>query len=143
MKATQFVQLASVRASIKNANTPSAKVKFLYVLAQEKGGEELRALLPAKKDDAVALIADVCKANNVGGTRTINHQDGTTTEQTIKFSADMFVRYLCKQQNNGARTLEKAAKAEKRAAEKAERDAKKAAEQAAKEAAKAAKAAAK
>ena len=39
MKATEFVKLASVRASMKNANTPSAKVKFLYVLAQENGGE--------------------------------------------------------------------------------------------------------
>lgn len=117
---------------MKNANTPSAKVKFLYVLAQENGGEDLRAILPAKKDDAIKLIADVCKANNVGGTRTITHKDGTTTEQTIKFSADMFVRFLCKRQNDGARTLEKAAKAEKRAAEKAERDAKEAAEKIAK-----------
>lgn len=137
MKANQKVSLADVRNEWKNVKgTPCQIIKSFYA-ATEKGCvdvEVLRALLPAKRQDAIDLIPAICEAYNVGGKRVIKLKNGVR-ESTIKFSADMFLRYLVAKQNEGAHAIEKAAKQARKAKEAAKKAEKKAAKKAEKKAA--------
>lgn len=135
MKTNDLFNLANARVSLKNAKTPCAIVKSLYVFAEEKEGKDLKAILPAKKQDAIDLIATICEMYNVGGTRKVTIK-GVEREFTIKFSADMFLRGICKLHNTDIEAAIKVEKAEKREAEKKAREEKRAAEKAEKEAAK-------
>lgn len=133
MKANEFVRLANVRESLKKAKTPCAIVKTLYVFAEQPCAEDLAAILPKSKNDACALIPDVCKLYNVGTEKEFTKKDGTKGVRIVRFSVDMFLRYLCAKQNEGAKAIEKAAKAAKKAKEDKKRAEKKAKEQAEKE----------
>lgn len=133
MKANEFVKLSNVRESLKKAKTPCAIVKTLYVFAEQQGAESLAAILPKSKNDACALIPAVCELYNVGTAKECTKKDGTKAQRIIRFSADMFLRFLCAKQNEGAKAIEKAAKAAKKAKEDKARAEKKAKEQAEKE----------
>jgi len=133
MKANQFVKLANVRESLKKAKTPCAIVKTLYVFAEQQGAEDLAAILPKSKNDACALIPEVCKMYSVGTEKEYTKKDGTKAVRVVRFSVDMFLRYLCAKQNEGAKAIEKAAKAAKKEKEDKARAEKKAKEQAKKE----------
>lgn len=132
MKKQVLFSLAAVRNAVKNAKTPCALVKTLYVYAESEQGAELRAILPAKKQELIDKIPAICKAYNVGGTRTVKTKDGGERVQTIRFSIDMVLRYICGTHNTDVREQERAAKAEARAKAAKEREERKAAEEKAK-----------
>jgi len=128
----KIFNLSAVRNAVKNAKTPCALVKTLYIYAESDQGAELRAILPAKKQNLIDKIPAICNAYNVGGTRTVKTKDGGERVQTIRFSIDMVLRYICSTHNSDVRDMERASKAEARAKAAKEREERKAAEEKAK-----------
>lgn len=131
MKTTK-INLNSVRFELKNLKgTPCAIIKSIYAAidGETESAKYLKAVLPAKRQDAIDAIDAIKKAYNVG--HIVTNKAGKP--RTIRFSADMVLRYFTKVNNDKVEAFEKAERTKKRAEEKAARDAKKAAEKAAKE----------
>lgn len=88
---TKNFNLSELRKAVKNAKTPCAIVKQLYVYAEENS--ELKKQLP-KKQALIDAIPSICETYNVGSEKVITMKSGAVRKYTIKFSLDMVLRYI-------------------------------------------------
>jgi hypothetical protein len=129
---TSKINLNAVRFELKNLKgTPCAIVKSIYaaIEGETESAKYLKAVLPAKRQEAIDAIDAIKNAYNVG--QVVTNKAGKS--RTIRFSADMVLRYFTKANNGKVEAFEKAQRTAKRTEEKAAREAKKAAEKAAKD----------
>ena len=83
--------LSDLRKAVKNAKTPCAIVKQLYVYAEENS--ELKKQLP-KKQILIDAIPTICEKYNVGSEKVVTMKSGAVRKYIIKFSLDMVLRYI-------------------------------------------------